>query len=75
MEFELPGWGLQRETENRTQLVMMHQQQVPKYNASAGHQTLGIEITQEDSNSKYLGSTAGEVASLAWRIRLGVIPR
>lgn len=27
----------------------------------------GVEITQEDTNSKYLGSTTGEVDSLTYR--------
>lgn len=42
--------------------AMIH---VPEWNASPGYQTAGAEITQEYSDSKYLGSTVGEVGSLA----------
>lgn len=43
---------------------MMGQQHVPKWNASPGHLTAGAEIIQKESNSKYLGSTVGGVASV-----------
>jgi hypothetical protein len=43
---------------------MMDQQYVPKRNASLRHQDGRAEVTQGDWNSKYLGSTVGEVASV-----------
>ena len=55
----------EEETEQRSPSVMMEQQHMLEGNASLGHQTAEAEITQEDSNSKYFGSTFGEVASLA----------
>jgi hypothetical protein len=44
---------------------MMDQQSMPRSNTSIGYQTAGAEMTQEDSNSKYLGGTVGEIAGLA----------
>ena len=43
----------------------MDQQYEPEQNASPGGQAAGAEITQLNSSSKYLGSTIGELASLA----------
>jgi len=52
----------------RSPLVMREQHHWPKWNSSPGLQAAGAEVTQEDSNSKYLGNTVGEVARLALEI-------
>lgn len=54
------GEGLRgRKEKRRSPLDMMDQEHVSK--------TARAEITQEDSNRKYLGSTVGDVASPAIR--------
>lgn len=59
--------GRVRKTANkRSPLDLTDQEHMPKKNGPCG-QAGGVEITQKDTNSKYLESTAEEAASLVYR--------